>query len=624
MLKLRSILWNHLNLENPYPNERNKIVMNRNIVRNKVYILALFILLLNACTPATMSNINDTVGTSLRYVRVETYNQSMEMWRIAADWVPFLLFLGIMFAGIGAAFFFSMEGGSKALISSILVALVIATFASRASHTNIVDRALVEVPEAADDNSINGLKFKKQEVSYRYLELVNYLLIEMYPNENTDYSRDSEFVKICKGNLDGVTNCYPYEHVYYSHSTYTCVSRDDDGNCTQEREDKHYQHDPDVKFLIRYGASANLPDKYSTPETNLIVRAINPDQPVMVFSTWMLPPNYDQVWFSGRASWDHNPYKPEDVTPPSEWFFYKDLKTRGSSSDHRYSNPLLATANESFVGDPALIRRLEEAGMLLEPRELYSPTGGNVRTYFDFVYPLGSCMNNMPVDWKDFTAKAGIVNTYYGNTLHISNSFAFVCDQDLIDQGITLDGLVYSIKADLYNENKWQRMLGGETLYTIMQQNTVLVVCSVSSDMKIPPTGCRVMSGLPIGNEALKQAFLSGIPQELQNVSFTPQGFFGNPEIVTSADGSLSLIGTEGSPMYLWTIFGAKKPSMDENFGYLVDRIVLTPEQIQEVIDEGVAKQREVVNRLYTFPLVILGLEFLLVLLVFLEHARNS
>ena len=579
-------------------------------------VLLLVMVLLTACTPATMSNITDTVGTSLRHVRVETYNQSMEMWRTAAFWVPPLLFVGIMIAGIAIAFFFSVEGDGKAFVSTLLVALVIAGFASRASWKNIVGRAVVEVPKAADDNAINGLKFKKQEVSYRYLESVNYLFTDMLPNESTNFAEDSDIVKQCHGNLDGRTNCWPYEHVYYSHTTKTCVSRDDDGNCTSEVSTDHYQHDPDVRYLVRYGAVANLPDKYSTPETNLIIRGSNPDKPVMIFSDWMLPPNFDQVWFSGRASREHGNYTPADVTPPSEWTFYKDLQTRGASSDHRYSNPLLATANESFVGDPALISRLEAAGMLLTPRTLYSPTGGNVRTYFDFVYPLGSCIRNLPVDWAGFTARAGTVNTYYGNALHISNSFAFVCEDDLNAQGVTLDGLVYSIKADLYNENKWQRQLGGETLYTIMQQNTILVVCSVSSaEMKISSTGCRVMSGLPIGNEALKQAFLSGIPQELQNISFTPEGFFGNPEVVKSGDGSLSIIGTEGHPMYLWQVYGAKKPSMDENFGYLVDRIVLTPEQIQEVIDEGVAKQRDVVSHLYTLPWVILGVEFFLFLL---------
>jgi len=592
--------------------------------RNRlIFLFILFVFLLSACAPTTMSNISDTIGTSLRHVRVETYNQSMAMWRDAAFWVPFLLFIGIMIAGLVAAFFFSTDGGETAFISTIVVVLVIASFASWGSYNNIISRAVVEVPKAADDNAINGLKFKKQEVSYRYLELVNYLFPEMLPNEKTDYSKNSEVVTVCGGNLDGRTNCFPYEHVYYSHSTYTCDTWDDDNNCTHKREDRHYQHDPDVRYLIRYGAVANLPDKYSTPETNLVVRGTNPDQPIMIFSGWMLPPNYADLWFSDRASRDHENYTPADVTPPSEWSYYKDLKTRGSSSDHRYSNPLLATANESFVGDPDLVARLEAAGMLLEPRMLFSPTGGNVQTYFDFVYPLGSCIKNLPVDWAGFTNRASIINTYYGNTLHISNSFAFVCEEDLITQGVTLDGLVYNIKADLYNENKWQRQLGGETLYTIMQQNTVLLVCAVTSEeMKISPTNCRVMGGLPIGQEPLKQAFLSGIPQELQNIPFTPEGIFGNPEIVETGN-DLSIIGTEGSPLYLWQTYGAKKPSMDENFGYLVDRIVLSQAQIQEVIDEGVAKQSDVVGGLYTLPWVILGVEFLLFLLAMFGMFQN-
>lgn len=583
--------------------------------------LAISGFILAACTPVTMAGITDTIGTSLRHVRVETYNQSMELWRTAATWVPFLLFIGILAAGIGVAFFLSADGGEKAFISAVIVFLVIASFSARASWKNITTRAPVEVAQAADDNAINGLKFKKQEVSFKYLELVNYLFPAMLPNDTTDYSKDSEVVEHCSGNLDGPTNCHPYEHVYFSHYTEYCSSYDDDNNCENWVKVSHYQHDPDVQFLIRYGAEANLPDKYSTPETNLLVRGSNPDKPIMIFSDWMLPPNYEQIWYSDRASREHGNYTPADFTPPGEWAFYKDLKTRGSSSDHRYSNPLLATANESFVGDPTLLANLEAAGMLLQPRNLYSPTGGNVQTYFDFVYPLGSCIKNRPVDWAGFTNAAGTVNTYYGNLLHISNSFAFVCDSDLDNQGVTLDGLVYSIKADLYNENKWQRQLGAETLYTIMQQNTILTVCSVSdgdAGMYIAPTSCRVMSGLPIGNESLKQAFLSGIPAELQNIPFTPEGFFGNPEVITTGGGTLGIIGTEGHPMYLWQIYGAKKPSMDENFGYLVDRIVLTPEQIQEVITEGVAKQHDVVSRFYILPWVIIGIEiFILLLLAF-------
>lgn len=592
-------------------------------------LLMLSTAILSACVPATMSDSTASTGSSIRYVWVQIYNQSMPMWRGAADWVPILVFFTVIIAGGAIALFFTLkgEGGVVAFLGIFGLAFVLALYFSYSSWKSIVTRAPIEVTQASDSGSQNGISTKKAEVAMRYAELLNYQFTGLLPNATTDFGQDSLVVKVCNDGYDTPSNCAPYERVYPVDPYQVCVARDDKGNCTSEVTEYHYQHDPYVTILVRYAGVSNLPDKYSTPETGLTQDPGNPDHPLMFFSGWMIPTDYENRWYSSNRFFEnlfssHPTFDPTDYTPPVDWLWYHQVQNAqsnmGVTSWHQYSNPLLATANAGFIGDPAVIANLQSANMLLNPRDLNSPAGGNHPTYFDFVYPLGS-IGSWNVDWAGFSADAQKVNFYYGNALHISNSFAFVSEDELAATGVSLDTLVYSIKADLYNENKWQKVFSDKTLFTIMQQNTILTTCVVSNGpegLYIKSDGCRVMSGLPIGNETLKEAFASGIPDELANIPFTPEGFFGNPVIITAADGKLAMSGTNGHPMYLWERFGAKKPSMDENFAYLVDRVQLTQDEINQVITAAVDQQKSVTRGLYLWPGIILVVEILMILVV--------
>jgi hypothetical protein len=553
----------------------------------------------------------------------------MGYWRNAATLAPVLWFIAIFLGGIIVGMFFTSEGGCKAIVVAGVIAAIIGVFVGSISYRNIVKRAPVEVALAADNASKKGIEAKKAEVAMRYAELLNYQFTEMLPNNFTDYSTDSGIVKICVSELDARSNCWPYEHEVFAYTTTTCVSRDDDGNCTSESETDHYYHDPDVVYLVRYAGRSNLPDKYATSLTNLVLDPTMADKPLMFFSDWMLPQDYANHW-AANFIFGVPKYDLSNYTPPVDWLMYANQLQNGLvggvTSWHQYSNPLLATANADFVGDPATIAKLQEANMLLTPRDLYSPSKGSAPTYFDFIYPLGK-IAQANIDWKSFSAKAQTVNMYYGNALHISNSFAFVYESELDSLGISLDTLMYSIKADLYNESKWFHVFGDQTLYTIMQQNTILVVCTVSDETEglfIKPNGCRVMSGLPIGNETLKTAFESGLPNELKDIRLTPESFFGDPQIVQNSEtGALAITGTQGHPMGLWEVYGAKKPSMDENFGYLVDRVVLTSDQIYEVVQTAVTAQKAVTKPLYAIPWWIIVAEIVLGLFTLLESKSH-
>ncbi|GEM_PF-6874511 len=532
----------------------------------------------------------------------------MALWRGAADWAPFLVFLAILVTGLIIAAFFAANSGAGAFMGISAVFFVIATFSSISTYQSITERAPGEVTKAADSASQGGLAAKKAEVSMRYAELLNYTFTEMLPLQGVDLTKNSMLVKVCTGNRDADSTCPEFEHVYDVDPYQVCVGWDDDDDTCNDWETRwHHQHDPDVKALLRYAGQSNLPDIYATPETNLVPDAGNANHPLMFFSGWMLPPNYQDLWYSNFRT----KFNMVDYTAPVDWMYYVNLQTtRGSTSWHQYSNPLLATANAGFIGDPAIIAKLQAAHMLLEPRDLYSPAKGNTPTYFDFVYPLGK-FGAENVDWAGFTTDAQNVNMYYGNVLHISNSFAFVSEEELNATGVSLDDLVYNMRADLYN-GKWKKVFGDKTLYTIMQQNTILTTCVVSNGPDgryIKPAGCRVMSGLPIGNETLKEAMASGIPDELQKIPFTPEGFFGKPALIIAADGKLSLTGTQGTPMGLWERYGAKKPSMEDNFNYLIDRVVLSQDEINQVISAAVSQQAAITGGFTFWPTLILVIE---------------
>jgi len=567
-------------------------VKNRRTIRLWA-VLLLFAILVTACVPATFTDTELVAGNTPRHVYTEVHNQSMELWRQAAVWAPFWLFLVIGVTGGIVAFFFLASGNGCGAVPTLLLFLVIDVFATFSMHSNIVQRGPISVKEAAESAMTAGIDRKKQEVSERYAELLNFTYSGLYPESGYGL-QNSDWVKVCEPRLNWPTNCDPYERTYEVNKV--CTTDDDgDETCTSDT-----QHDPIFTHLVRYGAQVAYLRNDLLKQTRLVEATGNPDHPLMMYSDWMIPPDYKNHYW-GFTLFPRT-YDEAHYTPPADWRMYQSMAESGEilavTTWHQYSNPLLATANADFVGDPALLATLESRGMLLTPRDLYSPVGGATPTYFNFVYPLGR-IANAGYDWERFQNAARAVNLFYGNTLHIVNSYAFVDEAELAETGMDLDALTYNLKADMYREDKWQRKFGDTVLYTIMQQNTLLTVCVVSGngvEAYIKPTGCRVVLGLPIGNEFLKEAFVSGTAKEMQNVPFTAEGFFGQPMLRYDDNGDLVLEGTLGSPVGMLETYGAKKPSMGDNFGYLVDRIQLSNDDIAQVVSEAVAVEQAETN----------------------------
>jgi hypothetical protein len=584
-------------------------------------VLLLLVILLQACVPASFQDTTLVGGNTPRHVYTQVYNQSMELWRQAAIWAPIWMFIAVCVTGAIVAFFFLGSGNGCASIPTLIFFGFLALVAAGIMHSNIQNRGPTSVKEAAENAMTAGIDTKKQEVSERYAELLNFTYSDLFPADNYGIS-DSEWVKICHAQLNANTNCWPYEVTYEVNRTCT-TDEDGDESCTSDT-----QHDPVFKHLVRYGAQVAYLRNDLLKQTRLVEAAGNPDHPYMMYSEWMIPMDYKNHYW-GFALF-RGSYEDSEFTPPSDWRMYKNIANvqgiLGATSWHQYSNPLLATANADFMGDPATLDLLESRAMLLQPRDLYSPVGGAIPTYFDFVYPLGS-LANLDYDWEGFQEAARAVNLYYGNTLHIVNSYAFVDEAELLQTGVDLDTLTYSLKADMYREQKWQRKFGNSVLYTIMQQNTLLTVCAVSREEErtyIKPTNCRVVVGLPIGNEMLKEAFISGTANEMQNAEFTPQGFFGQPTLRYSDNGDLVLEGTSGSPVGMLETYGARKPSMGDNFGYLVDRIQLGTEEIEQVVSAAVAIEAAETNAFSHWPKMILLAYVVIGIFLFISAALHN
>jgi len=594
-----------------------------------VVFLSLLVIVLSACVPKGMSDTTVTGTSSLKFVYQQIYNQSMESWRSVAVWGPFWIFLAILATGILAGIYFQSQNDGNSLVYIAGFFFVVAFLAALMTRGSIIKKAPLEAEKAATAGMTEGVDKKKQEISMRYLEYLNAPFAQTLPESGYDPTVGSSYVKVCKPKLNDRTNCYPFERTYEVNVHWDPCPTDDDED--KECKDSDTQHDPVFTHLVRYSAQVSmLLDRLATPETRLVAVQGVQDRPIAYFSGWSIPQFYDLHFYSKKY---HKVAGGWTVAPPVDWVMYRQMEELWQVMEfttlHQYSNPLLATANSDFMADESDLARLEAANLLLKPRTLYSPVGGDFPGFLDDVHFLGSLQVPKAEEAK-FQRFARQPNMYWGNKLHIVNTFAFALESDITAQGLDIDALTFLLKADMYRESKWNQVVNGTTLYTIMQQNTVLTVCAVRETAErgrfIPPANCRVVVGLPIGNELLKEAFTSGLAAEMQDVPFTAEGFFGNPQLSYSHKTDvpeLVLTGTQGHPMGMWETYAAMKPSMNDNFGYLVDKIQLSKGETQEVINHEVSLQQDTIRGYTLWPQLLLLVYFFLGLAFLLMAKAN-
>ena len=75
--------------------------------------------------------------------------------------------------------------------------------------------------------------------------------------------------------------------------------------------------------------------------------------------------------------------------------------------------------------------------------------------------------------------------------------------------------------------------------------------------------------------------------------------------------------------MGMWETYAAMKPSMNDNFGYLVDKIQLSKGETQEVINHEVSLQQDTIRGYTLWPQLLLLVYFFLGLAFLLMAKAN-
>jgi len=573
-----------------------------------IFVFLLFILVVTpACAifaPTPMEPTTSTATTPMQIVHERVYDGSVNAWSSAKFWAPFgwavfgLIIVTILFALMS-------QGESVGL--GFLVGLGVALFLFISVRSSIVN----QIPASAEKQAVHAMvegidesRFNKANV---YMEVIHVPVVAA----NFDTME-------CTKSVDRRSNCYPYEWTHEINYRTVCDSRDDEtGACTSSHQESDTEHVPYFTTMVRYRVIVSLYEKLATPETGLVSSGVE-HFPQRWLSDWLLPVDFDNYWRSDRRM----NISPSDYQRPSDWIRWNEELSRGEipvvNVYHKYVNWLWATDNVYAVGEQQRLADYEAAGLLPTMNQVYSRINTGWAADYDFIQFVGS----LEVDdvthlaWQD--AMYDYVS-YFANERQGSLTIVFGSENEVAGFGSVIDW-ANSMESHYSQRGKWDFSVGGETLQRLMPKNQFILGCTVSDDNIV--TACALVTAMPRGNEQVIDAFMIWNDPALQNVAFTPQGFFGDirTQLVptTGPYSVVEIAGLGNNPMSLLLRedpFGLRRISMDD-YDYLQADVKLEPADIDNLVQREVQAQQNLANKRVSTAFWALGILILLILLL--------
>lgn len=565
---------------------------------NKIVLLFLFLLLVVLLLSGCGAEKDVTQATTaMQAVYYRVYNATVDAWGTANLWTP-LLWAAFWAILVMLATFFAIAGSNSrqntagCFISGSLAAIVFLSL-----WIYLGWKAAAATPAKADKQAVHAMREGFDQAKYDkaniYVEVIHAPVVGLTPEEKT-----------CQASVNWPSNCSEYEWTHEINHREVCTeSTDSDGKVTEScHEESDTEHVPFFKKLVRYLVYVHVMEKLATtPEAGFIATPGRVDTPHRYLSPWMTPPDYDNWWYKGGFA-ARRKLAPSDYTPPAEWQRYSDMlyvqkKTPLVNFYHRYPNWLFAADAVLFKQFEGDLQKYADLGILPTMKTIYSRTDGWAADY-DFVQFVGGLKISPEENfaWQD---AAYAYSSFFSNDRQGSLAIVFAPASKVDD----MDKWADSVKAHYSQRGKWDmRTDAVEAWQRLLPKNTFILACKVDEAARmVPADGCRLRTGMPHGNEEIIDTFAYRWNRELalQNVIFTPTGFFGNvwsEPIDPDGDGffEVSLHREETKPMDILLRddpLGARRVSM-KTFDYLQSDIKLDAADIDKLVAKEIAVQQ--------------------------------
>jgi len=600
-------------------------------MKTKILVLCfLLILLTTACVSATRQPDSGSIVGEIVYNRV--YNGTIDAWGGAKFLKPLLW--GLFWVVLITAIFTTLGSFVNSLTMGFLSGLIFGVLVGIVAMFVVGSNVSKALPAKAEDQAIHAVKEGIDQAKYDranvYLEELHVPVVAIYPP-----GQSKPEVKSCDESIDSSSNCAPYEWTepccpHDCNCQDVCDSYDSEGDCTSSHEKCdtcwRTRHVPYFAELWRYGIFVRMMSKLATPESGL--SPFSEDGIALRYlSDWMVPQDYEDYWRSGkRCSLNSSEY-----TPPADWKRYYGMVSQRQvplvNVPHKYVNWINAAEAQVYFENTKDIPLYEEAGLLPAMNPIYSRIGTGWKADYDFVQFVGGLTVSQTeyYRWQDVTST---FSTFFANSRQGSIVVVFA-PKDKVESLGSVDAWVRTIKANFQQKDKWDEVVGSETLQRIMPKNLFVLACIVDVNTNmIPSNGCRIETGMPQGNEGIKDTFATGTDMALQGMFFTPEAFFGTVQVVyvpkegsAFSDVALKRDGNKPADLLLRDDpNGLRRVSM-KGFDYLQADIKLTAGEIDQLVAKEVQVQKGAARHaIWVAGLWLLGL-VVMILLLFLLRA---
>lgn len=560
------------------------------------------VFLLSACAAPSGAQYQDVSASvnSMQQIYGRVFNGSLDAWQSAVGWAPF--WWAVFWFVVAVVVITVLGAMGDDVGTGLTVGIVVGLLAGAIAFGVMRGRMLAAWPKNADAQAVNAMTVGVDQARFnkanQYVEELHVPVVMV-----------DRLWRDCSEVNNGRNSCGSYvpEWTYDWNYREVCVSHDKDGNCEATTWEHDTMHVPYVRRIAKQVVFVSLLDRLASPETGLMPTEGVENLPHHDLTDWRIPPDFE--WYDGGRTTDLSGYD-LSVDPQWQWFYdelYQNGRVTLLSVPHIYVNWLFTADAQGLTTISVDIDRYEAAGLLPSMNEIYSRHGFAWATDYDFVQTVGglTLTDEQKAVWEEYAAAfSNVFSPQRQGSLTIV--FAPANKVDNLDAWADAAKANYSIKRTT--------VLDGETRWRMLPKNAFILLCTVDEPKQIV-TACRFRTGMPKGNEKGAQDIAQSSTPEMQNVSFTPEGFFGQMTTTPEDKGGgvwMPTLSFSGQPRPMSLLMrdpadgGVKRTKMGD-YDWLQASIKLEPAEVDKLVADQVAVQAAKAHAALMEPLIWTG-----------------
>ncbi len=561
-------------------------------------------------------NLTGSYDNSMDQVGDRVTNGTIDAWDPARTWGPF--WIGLFWGVIALIVIGFIVGGlfqnSGAGVIAGVIALLVVFFIARGvyagkMYTNLAAAVEKQATHAMKEG-IDGAKLDKATTYVEELH-VNVVKAEREWKDCLGYTSFRN-----RYGDGGPSECVQYGVPEWTrdwdrHTEWDTCSRTegsgDDAHTVYYDCNPHdiwnTDHTPYLSKVVRSYASVWLIDDLADPETGLVVSG-EENLPRHYFdSNWVVPTDYTSYWVD-----PNNTYGVINAPSHPQWDRYRQMLAEGINPQvnvyHIYTNWLLASDSELLTESSADVKMYADLGLMPTMNTIYNANGVDEWAVdYDMIQFMGFDLTpEAKTEWNVRFARE------YSKFLSPKRQISLSIDFAPASKVGNIDDYATAVKANyLDNSGKWDvNMFGlGYPVHRLLPKNAALIVCTTDDALTLIQE-CRFTTAMPKGNEQLMYDFALPSTVEMQNIPFSPEGFFGVFSLVLT-DGSLGYrdvdsLSYTGTPRPMSLLVrdpeqgGIKREKMG-SYAYRQANVPLVQSDIDNLVVKEVAVQIEAAEK---------------------------